>query len=155
LESLKNSVALLKKLKTEKARSKEEEELERDVKKTREAFERAMEDDFNTPGAIAALFEFSKKLNTFASKRDSINSELKENILNVLEELGGILGLKLTEERRAGGELLEKVMGILIKAREELRRRGDWKASDEIRAELKKSGVVLNDEKEGASWKLE
>jgi cysteinyl-tRNA synthetase len=153
LESLKNSVALLKKLKPSKEKSKEE--LEEDLKKAREEFEKAMDDDFNTPGALAALFEFSKKLNVFASQNDSIRAELKEKILKMFEELGGILGLKLGEEKRAGGEKLEKVIELLIKAREELRKKGDWKASDEIRARLKEAGIVLNDEKEGTSWKFE
>jgi cysteinyl-tRNA synthetase len=153
LEGLKNSIMLLNRLKPSKG--EKEEELEKQMKKTREEFERAMDDDFNTPGALASLFEFSTVLNSFTSKNDSMSAELKEKILKMFEELGGILGLKLTEERRAGGEIVEKLMGILIDAREELRKKGEWKASDEIRAELKKAGVVLNDEKEGASWKFE
>ncbi len=152
LESLKNSILLLKRLKPSKTAS---EELEKLIKKIREEFERAMDDDFNTPSALASLFEFSTKLNSFTSKNDSMSPELKEKILKMFEELGGILGLKLTEEKRAGGELVEKMMAILIKAREELRKKGEWKASDEIRAELKKAGVALNDEKEGTSWKFE
>jgi len=155
LESLKNSVVLLKNLKPAREKPKQEEELERDLKKAKEDFEKAMDDDFNTPGALAALFEFSKKLNVFASQNDSINAELKEKILKTFEELGGVLGLKLAEEKKAGGEALEKVIELLIKAREELRKKGDWKASDEIRARLKESGIALNDEKEGTSWKFE
>jgi cysteinyl-tRNA synthetase len=152
LESFKNSILILKRLRPSKATN---EELEKQIKKTREEFEKAMDDDFNTPGALASLFEFSRDLNTFTSKNDSISPELKEKILKMFDELGGILGLKLTEEKKAGGELVEKMMAILIKAREELRKKGEWKASDEIRAELKKAGVVLNDEKEGTSWKFE
>lgn len=153
LESIKNSIAILRRLKPSKAAK--EEELEKQIKKTREEFEKAMDDDFNTPGALASIFEFSRILNSFTSKNDSMSPELKEKILKMFDELGGILGLNLTEEKKAGGELVEKLMGMLVKAREELRKKGDWKASDEIRAELKKAGVVLNDEKEGASWKFE
>ena len=153
LESLKNSVMLLKRLKTGKG--SDEEELEKGMRKAAEDFEKAMDDDFNTPGAIAALFEFSGRLNTFASKNDSVSEGLKSKILKMFDELGGILGLKLTEERKAGGEKLERAMELLIKAREELRKKGEWKASDEIRSELRKIGIVLNDEKEGTSWKLE
>jgi len=151
LESLRNSVALLTRLKPAKGK---QEELGKDLKKAKEEFEKAMDDDFNTPGALAALFEFSKKLNVFASQNDSISADLKDEILKTLGELGGILGLKLTEEKRAGGELLEKVVGTLIKARAKLREKGEWKASDEIRAELREAGVMLDDEKEGTSWKL-
>jgi len=153
LESLKNSIMLLKRLKPSKG--EKEEELERQVKKTMEEFEKAMDDDFNTPGALASLFEFSTKLNSFTSKNDSMGPELKEKILKMFEELGGILGLGFTEEKKAGGELVESIMGILINAREELRKKGEWTASDEIRAKLKKAGVALNDEREGASWKFE
>ena len=153
LESLKNSVMLLKRLKTGKG--SDEEELEKGMRKAAEEFGKAMDDDFNTPGAIAALFEFSGRLNTFASKNDSVSEELKSKILKMFDELGGILGLKLTEERKAGGEKLERAVELLIKARDELRKKGDWKASDEIRSELRKIGIALNDEKEGTSWKLE
>jgi len=153
LESLRNSVILLKKLK--EAKAKDEGELEKEMKKTAEEFDKAMDDDFNTSGALAALFEFSRKLNTFASNNESISAELKGRILKMFDEFGGILGLKLTEEKRAGGELLERVLQILIKAREELRKKGDWKASDEIRAELRKGRIILDDEKEGTSWKFE
>jgi cysteinyl-tRNA synthetase len=153
LESLKNSITLLRRLKPSKG--EKEEELEKQLKKTREEFEKAMDDDFNTPGALASLFELSTSLNSFTSKNNSMSPEMKEKILKTFEELGGIIGLRLTEEKKAGGELAESLMGILVKAREELRKKGEWKASDEIRAELKKAGVILNDEKEGASWKFE
>jgi len=154
LESLKNSILLLRKLKTAEKQTAEEKKLELEMKKAREEFEKAMDDDFNTVGALAALFEFSKKLNIYTSNNEAISSELRNRIINMFEELGGILGLKLCEERKAGGEQLEKVIEIIIKVREELRRKGEWKLSDEIRAELRKAGVILNDEKEGTSWKL-
>jgi cysteinyl-tRNA synthetase len=153
LEGLKNSIALLRRLKPSKSAG--EEELEELIKKTREEFEKAMDDDFNTPAALASLFEFSRDMNVFTSKNNSISPELKEKILKMFDELGGILGMRLTEEKKAGGELAKKLIVVLIKARDELRKKGDWKASDEIRAELKKAGVVLNDEKEGVSWKFE
>lgn len=154
LESLKNSVALLKKLGSAEKKTEEEGRLEKEMGKAREEFEKAMDDDFNTPGALAALFEFSRKLNAYTSANQSITAQLRDEILKMFEEFGGILGLRLTEERRAGGEELEKVVEAVIRAREMLRKKGEWEASDLIRAELRKAGVILNDEKEGTSWKL-
>lgn len=107
----------------------------------RQDFENAMDDDFNTAEAIAVLFEISKY----------INSEKDPEGLNLLKELGNVLGLFFKDKKE---EIIDLEIENLIKERELARKNKDFKKSDEIRNILKEKGVVIEDTPRGTRWKL-
>jgi cysteinyl-tRNA synthetase len=114
----------------------------------RDAFVAAMDDDFNTPQAVAALFDFARALNRMeGSPADSVHGA------RVLAELLGVLGL--TEPKAAAegapAELRERIVA-LIRARAEARARREWQRADELRAELAKLDVSVKDSPAGTEW---
>ncbi len=116
---------------------------------TRKAFEDAMDDDFNTPLAIAALFELVKGINT--ARDQGANGEQLKPAQDVLRELSGVLGLRLAE--KAGSGDADKFVDALIEVRSEVRKQKLWPLSDLIRDRLKELGVAVEDSKEGTTWK--
>ncbi len=132
-------------------------------------FEEAMNDDFNTPEAIAVLFELARDVN----RARNASREEAENLAATLKRLGGILGLlqadpeeflksgagSLRLETKAGAEF---DAGIIwnderieqkIQERLEARKNKDWATADRIRNELKEQGIVLEDTAGGTTWR--
>ncbi len=128
------------------------------ISKLREGFEHEMDDDFNTPGALAEIFTFIKSANTLTP--DVGGAAVLREALAVLGELVGILGVDLLRTSGKGvesGESMEKLKGmieLLIELREEARATKDWSTSDMIRDRLSDLGVAVNDTKDGATWKM-
>ncbi|MGE5072256.1 MAG: cysteine--tRNA ligase [Anaerolineae bacterium] len=116
---------------------------------TRKAFIEAMDDDFNTPLALAALFELVKAINT-ARDQGATNEQIKP-AQDVLRELASVLGLRL-EEKSGSGDA-DKFVKLLVEVRGEVRKQKLWQLSDLIRDRLKEMGVALEDSKEGTNWK--
>jgi cysteinyl-tRNA synthetase len=127
------------------------------TKKVREGFEREMDDDFNTPGALAEVFTFVKSLNTYVSKAGKA-SVLRE-AHSVLVELMGVLGINLetkaTGETPVSDELLRKVVDLLLQIREEARKGKNYALSDRIRNGLADVGITVSDTKDGPTWKAD
>ncbi|MBR6093540.1 MAG: cysteine--tRNA ligase [Lachnospiraceae bacterium] len=116
-------------------------------KQYRAKFEEAMDDDFNTADAIAAVFELVKFMNTNITEETSLAFDAV-----LIEELNGlcdILGIKT--ERRA--ELLDADIEKLIEERQAARKEKNFARADEIRNELLAKGIVLEDTREGVKWK--
>jgi len=156
LERLYTAMENLIELKERKELRPEDEEFLRKVEEGKKNFENSMDDDFNTPRAIAALFEIAKEMNKFASEHDSVNKRVKENVLSTYKELGSVLGI-LEEERlrkRAEFEIVENLIQIIVDIREELRKMKIYNISDRIREELRRTGIELQDTPEGPKWKL-
>lgn len=110
------------------------------IKKTKESFIKAMDDDFDTPKAWAVIFDFIKEVNKSGGGKKSYELMLEfDKIFNVLD---------LKEKK------LDKEIGRLIKEREEARKNKNFEKADEIRKELNKKGVVLEDTKDGIRWKF-
>jgi cysteinyl-tRNA synthetase len=113
-------------------------------------FTEAMDSDFNTAGAIAALFELSKIIN---NARDSgATDEQLKSAQGIFRELAGVLGLKL-EEKQGSGEQ-ETQVNALIAERNEARKQKQWARSDKIRDKLKELGVTIEDSKDGTTWRF-
>jgi cysteinyl-tRNA synthetase len=125
---------------------------------TLEEFEVAMDDDFNTPRALAALFTTIKAVNENLAKGKDVGF-LKAGF-QVLRAILGVLGLDATYMARfaqAGiqaGKQLESLVQHFIDQRNAERKAKNFKKADEIRAMLKAIGVDLMDSKDGTSWKL-
>src|SRR5512140_101100 len=116
---------------------------------TREAFVAAMDDDFNTAGALGSLFDLVRAINT---ARDSgVTAEQLKPAQDALRELTGIFGLRLTE--KTGTEGAEKFINLLLEVRAEARKQKQWPLSDMIRDRLKELGVIVEDSKDGATWR--
>jgi cysteinyl-tRNA synthetase len=112
-------------------------------------FTEAMDSDFNTAGAVAALFELVKAINT-ARDNGATNEQLAP-VQKVFRELTGVLGLTL-EDKKGSGEQDAQVEA-LIAERTEARKQKNWARSDELRDQLKAMGVVIEDTKDGTTWK--
>jgi cysteinyl-tRNA synthetase len=116
---------------------------------TRKSFVDAMDDDFNTPLAIAALFELVKAINT-ARDQGATTDQLKAS-QDVLRELTGVLGLRLSDKTGSGEA--DKFVDALVEVRGEVRKQKLWQLSDQIRDKLKALGVTIEDSKEGTTWR--
>ena len=112
-------------------------------------FTEAMDNDFNTAGAVAALFELSKAINT-ARDNGATGDQLKA-AQTTFSELAAVLGLKL-EEKKGSSEVEAQVIA-LIAERTEARKQKQWKRSDELRDQLKEMGVTIEDSKDGTTWR--
>jgi len=125
------------------------------VEKLRGEFVKVMDEDFNTPQALAALFEMSKEINRFLDEQKQVSIELLEKVYDCFSELGKALGLFQKEKtKQIGGKIADDLVQLLFDLREELRKKGDYGLSDEIRAKMKKLGLVIEDTAEGPKWKL-
>ena len=112
-----------------------------------EEFEKAMDDDFNTADAIAAIFELVKYANTTATAESS--KEYLRGLLDRIVKLGDVLGLILDKKE----ELLDADIEKLIEERQAARTAKDFARADAIRDELLEKGIILKDTREGVQWK--
>lgn len=110
-------------------------------------FVAAMDDDFNTPQALAAVFDLVN-----AANRNIENQEFIACAGVTLKELLDILGISLERKRVAAGISDEEIKGK-IEEREKARRDKNFALSDTIRKELEASGVILEDTKSGTTWR--
>lgn len=110
-------------------------------------FEEAMEDDFNTADALAAIFELVKFANSHANAERS--REFLESLKDKILTLSGICGLVVEKKP----ELLDEDIEALIKERQEARKAKNFARADEIRNELLDKGIILEDTREGVKWK--
>ena len=112
-----------------------------------EKYESAMEDDFNTADAIAAIFEYVKFCNTNASVENS--RELLEAFYGRLTVLCDVMGIIVEKE----AEILDEEIENLIAERQAARKAKDFAKADEIRDRLADMGIILKDTREGVTWK--
>ena len=118
-------------------------------------FAEAMDDDFNTAGAIAVLHAVANEINQH--RRDGREEEAKRSA-TVLVRLGSVLGLLQQDPEAffqgdAGGELSAENIEALIQARADARKSKDFAEADRIRDELADKGIILDDSREGTSWR--
>jgi cysteinyl-tRNA synthetase len=128
-----------------------EKELTAQVESTRSDFKAAMDDDFNTAGALGSLFELVRSINQArdAGVSQSTLGEAQEALL----ELAKVLGLMLEEKRDRVGDAAPFIE-LLIELRRQLRQHENWDLADRIRKELESLGVSLEDGKAGTTWRM-
>ena len=150
LERIQNAADNLRYM-VEQAKEESMTDAEKDnLAKTKEfvtAFETAMEDDFNTADALAAIFELVKFANTNVSEASS--AEFAGALLDTMVKLCDVLGLKAVKTE----EILDKEIEDLIAERQEARKAKNFARADEIRDELLAKGIILKDTREGVKWK--
>lgn len=118
--------------------------------RAQEHFLVAMDDDFNTAGAIAVLFELAREANIYLKQGFPYWRALLEQVLSFFREADSIFEILELEK---GGFSLEEEIARAIEVREAARRRRDWAVADRIRAELAEKGIILEDTPHGVRWK--
>lgn len=143
VEQLKHLLETAPKTEMTETEQKLKEEAQGFVKK----YEEAMEDDFNTADAIAAIFELVKFANT---KADGESTEaFVMYLLDTIVHLSDVMGLLVNKE----AEVLDEDIERLIAERQAARKEKNFKRADEIRDELAAMGIILKDTREGVQWK--
>ena len=110
-------------------------------------YEEAMEDDFNTADAIAAIFELVKFANTHGNTEST--KAFVQYLFDTIVKLSDVLGLLVDKEEEVLDEDVEK----LIAERQAARKEKNFKRADEIRDQLAAMGIILKDTREGVQWK--
>jgi cysteinyl-tRNA synthetase len=131
---------------------------------TRDAFYAAMDDDFNTAAALAALYALGREINRLTDPAkpvpgaDRATTALAE-ALAMLDHFLEVLGLQFPDQadglsRRApAGGPSEEAIAARIAERAALRQQRRWAAADAIRRELAEQGVIVEDRPGGAVWR--
>ncbi len=117
------------------------------LKVAREGFESSMDEDFDTSGALGAIFDLVKGVNVLFDQ-DKIMSVDAEAVLSLLKIFDQVFAVIFVVQ-----EEIDDEVQTLIKAREEARANKDFAESDRIRNELLKKGIVVEDTASGTSWK--
>ena len=130
------------------------------IERTRSAFEQAMDDDFNTPAAVAELQGFRSAVNKLLEA--GLSTEARGQARQLFRSLGSVMGLfqlgkwqfKVDLSDIGVSGLDEKEIEEKVKERNEARRQKDFKKADEIRQSLASHGIVIEDKPDGTSrWK--
>jgi cysteinyl-tRNA synthetase len=108
-----------------------------------------MDDDFNTRGALSAIFQLVRETNS-AMADSRLSSAGAIAVISLLEELDQVLGI-LPQDQGSGE--VDKLLEVFIQVREELRRAKMYQAADLIRDRLREVGFQLEDSGKGAKWK--
>jgi cysteinyl-tRNA synthetase len=119
------------------------------IETVKTAFVNAMDDDFNSAGALGAIFDFVRAVNT-ARDAGATDAQLKP-AQDTLRELTGVLGLRLAEKTGSGDA--DAFIDLLLEVRAEVRKQKLWPLSDLIRDRLKELGVTVEDSREGSTWR--
>jgi cysteinyl-tRNA synthetase len=118
------------------------------VTKALQDFEAAMDDDFNTAAALAAIHDLVRDVNTVMAN-DGLLSKDRDAVLDAIAKFDSVLGIFGPSEVAS----LDAEIEALVEERQEARRNRDFARSDEIRDELASRGIILEDTKDGVRWK--
>jgi len=116
----------------------------------------AINDDFNTPIAIAHLFELSKLVNQVNDGKETLSDidlEFVKNLYFVF--VYEILGLRNEADNSGDDELIDQLMGTILSLRQDAKHNKDWTTADKIRDELGKINIKIKDTKDGAEWSID
>ena len=109
----------------------------------KDKFIESMDDDLNTAGAIGAIFELVRDINT--NLREPVSKEFAGKMWALLDELTGVLGILRKDE----DSCVDSEIQSLIDQRQEARKNKDWATADRIRDELAAKGITLKDTPQG------
>jgi cysteinyl-tRNA synthetase len=126
-----------------------------DFKKYEDQFISALDDDFNTPQAVAAIFDFVKEVNRTIASTENLNVDFYKKIKEFLSRTAGdVLGIiNFDKETEMTDSLLEnKLIQLLVDIRLKAKKDKNFQLSDEIRKRLDELGITLKDTKEGTDF---
>jgi len=117
------------------------------VQKAKKDFEEALDDDLNTSEALGVIFTLVKDVNRLTDEKRISKSDASK-IIEMMNEFDSVLGLLKREEL-----ILDEEVKVLIEKRVTARKEKDFKLADQIRKDLEKKGIILEDTSEGTKWK--
>lgn len=132
-------------------------QLKERINSLRYKFEAALDDDFNTAQALAALYEMVREVNSYIHKGElgPGAADALKTAASALDELGeGVLGLFGPTRGEADAGLIAGLVDLIISLRQEARQRKDWVTADYLRDRLKELGIILEDTPRGVRWKI-
>jgi cysteinyl-tRNA synthetase len=128
------------------------------VAETEATFRAAMDDDFNSAGALAALFDLSAKANALARQPGVARGSL-DLVDSAFRRLGGdVLGLVkdvYADDASGTRTIVDKLIASMLEMRQQARKAKDFKAADGIRDQLTAMGIKLEDGPSGTTWTIE
>jgi cysteinyl-tRNA synthetase len=127
-----------------------------DLSLHKQHFLEAMDDDFNAPLALGVLFDLARETNQLLNSGQQLSIDTLKQIDQLFGELGGgVLGIIPAQVATTGsGENIEsKLIDIHIKIRQRAKQEMAWGTADLIRKELEAIGIILEDKKDGTSWR--
>lgn len=129
--------------------------LEYDINKYYENFKKVMDDDLNTPQAVAIIFELIKDINKIYADGNKLNlkslNEIKEFFKKTAEEVLGIISFEEIFSKSSSVE--DDLIVLLIELREKMKKEKNYSLADEIRNKLGELGILLQDGKSGTTFK--
>lgn len=138
----------VEKLRDYQSGAKDNEEITMLVPLTEERFEREMDNDLNTPGAFAVIFELMGRVN-LAFEEGKISTGNARAVYKLMQRFDNVLGILTPGEK----EELPGEVKALIEERENARKIKDFRLADELRKKIEEKGFVLEDTKHGVSWR--
>jgi cysteinyl-tRNA synthetase len=124
--------------------------LSEQVEATRKGFAESMDDDFNTAGALGHLFDLVRVINH--ARDNSATAEELAEAQDLLRELTAVFGLRIDPGAGRQAEV-GPFVDLLLDVRQRLRDEKLWALSDQIRDQLNELGIILEDSKEGTTWR--
>jgi cysteinyl-tRNA synthetase len=119
------------------------------VQQASDQFHAAMNDDFNSPAAVAALFDLARTVNR--AKDAGAGLDEIDAGRSALIALGGVLGLELESDDSSVGDAAPFI-DLLVQVRDRLRAEKQWALSDLIRDQLTEKGITIADGPQGSTW---
>ncbi|UJG42855.1 MAG: cysteine--tRNA ligase [Candidatus Heimdallarchaeum endolithica] len=157
-ERLFNTIVLLKSFANDEEESsvitEEDKTMIQSIEDARNKFIEAMDEDFNTSNALAAVFEISKDVNDYLRKVEKINSMVVSKANELFDEFRLVLGLFSDIDQYISIDKVKNLVNLLIDLRQEFRKSKNWEKSDRIRDTLKDSGIILEDNPKRVLWKI-
>ena len=117
-------------------------------------FTEAMDDDFNTPRAIASLFDLNREVNELLNSGRTLSQGTLAAVDGLYRDLGcrvlGVIPNDLSQD--VGGELVDGLMEIVLGLRRRYRENKEWEHADALRQRLNELGIVIEDRPDGPMW---
>jgi len=137
------------------ARTKVDSELGETVAAARDSFTEAMNDDFNTREALAALFDLAGAVNSHLDDADAYDYRGLRAALEALEELGeGVMGFDFSGDAAGEAALAGELVELVLDVREQERAAGNYDRADALRDDLDALGVEVQDTDDGPTYRL-
>ena len=115
----------------------------------------ALDDDLNTPIAIAHLFDAVRIINAANDKKENLSKAAIEQLQKLFSDVvGDVLGLRDDQQNSGNNELLDGIIRMILDVRNMAKANKDFATSDKIRDELTALGITIKDTKEGSTWSL-
>lgn len=124
--------------------------IKKHIKETRNEFTKSMDNDLNTPQAIACIHKFITDVNKIMDE-EKISNDNANNIVKLFEEIDSILGFIFHKTAKINKDKKKRIEK-LIKIRNDFRTNKEWERADKIKKELLEIGIEIKDEKDSTKW---